>query len=349
MVIVVSLLGALLLFLFQSHLYRRYWRHSLETRLSFSEEMLESGERATILEETENRKRLPLPYYEYSYTMQKSFSVFRLGKNAWERKVRLGMKGRTLLTKQTETPPLTRGIYTLGDGRMASSDLFFTENLSSPLFPDSVLVVLPKKVETEDVAVPFRHMLGQVLSSHISEEDPFEVRNIRPYEIYDSQKSINWKASAKTGELKVNTYAYTTSERVSVLLDLREGTEEERETLISLASTLSSLFLRRGVTVSLYTNGRSCFLGRKVEVLPGTGNAHALTIDKALSEIKVFSVTEEDAEDLLFSSSGVPVLVSRSLSSSLGAPKEGRGYAFLLEESTSSSWECFLYGGSHEE
>lgn len=345
MVIVVSLLGALFLFLLQHYLYRRYWSRGLDARLYFAEEVLESGEKATILEETENHKRLPLPSYEYSYVLQKSFSAYRKEKQVWERKVRLGLKGRMRVQKSCETPILERGIYTLSDGKMSSSDLFYTETMSLPLFPDTILTVLPAKIEVEDVLVPFRHMIGQVLSSRIAEEDHFEVRNIRPYEIYDSQKSINWKASARTGELKVNTYAYTTSEEVSVLLDLSQGTEEERERLVSVASTLATMFLSRGVTVSLFSNGRSCYLGRTVEVLPGTGKAHALTIDKALAEIKVFSVSEETVENLVSSSLGVPVLVAHSLTS-FEKPKDCLGFAFLLEESEcNSTWECFPIGG----
>ena len=35
-------------------------------------------------------------------------------------------------------------------------------------------------------------------------EDPFEYRGIREYQPYDDMRSVNWKATAKTGDLKVN-------------------------------------------------------------------------------------------------------------------------------------------------
>ena len=63
--------------------------------------------------------------------------------------------------------------------------------------------------------------------------------------------------------------------------------EEERERLIEYVSTFSSLLLSRGVNVSLRGNGRSAGNGKFIKVEKGSGRGHSLTLDLALSEIKI--------------------------------------------------------------
>jgi uncharacterized protein (DUF58 family) len=53
-------------------------------------------------------------------------------------------------------------------------------------------------------------------------EDPFEYRGMREYQPYDDMKSINWKATAKTGDFKVNLHDFTTVRSVRIFLNLED-------------------------------------------------------------------------------------------------------------------------------
>ena len=71
-------------------------------------------------------------------------------------------------------------------------------------------------------------------------------------------KSVNWKAFARTGELKVNLYEDTASQEVCILLNLENhGYVNHYDILeenIRLAATLSDMFIAKGIPVSLQTN-----------------------------------------------------------------------------------------------
>ena len=132
----------------------------------------------------------------------------------------------------------------------------------------------------------------------MNQEDPFEIKAIRPYFPTDSMRVVNWKASAKTGSLKVNQYEWTTDESVMVILDLSKGEEEEKETLIKYVSSFCSLMLKRGVSLSLVSNGRHYEDGNRVKVDEGSGIGHIDSIDRALSAVKVFSSQDSSSRFL---------------------------------------------------
>ena len=133
----------------------------------------------------------------------------------------------------------------------------------------------------------------------MNQEDPFEIKAIRPYFPTDSMRVVNWKTSAKTGSLKVNQYEWTTDESVMVALDLSRGNEEERETLIEYVSSFSSLLIERGVSLSLSSNGRDYKNGTMVKVGEGSGGSHIDSVDKALATIKVSSTDSMAFSNLL--------------------------------------------------
>ena len=132
-------------------------------------------------------------------------------------------------------------------------------------------------------------MFGTILARRVINEDPFEFRGIREYQPFDSLRSVNFKASAKTGTLKVNQHDYTSSQRVHLLLNLELETiwqyDELLEEAIRLASTLTGEFIRQGIPVSLESNGCDLITQKPVSIPAGSGPGHARTIDEALCRI----------------------------------------------------------------
>ena len=206
--------------------------------------------------------------------------------------------------------------------RCFGGDLFYTVELEKSGSSLSMLTVYPAKIPAKRLSLPFRRLLGAVLTRRMAQEDPFQLRNIRPYQVFDSPRYINWKASAKTGELKVNQFEYTTDEALLFLLDMESGSLEDREELIRLASSLSRLFLRRGVSVALRANCRSCVSGRPIQVDSGADAGHLLSLDAALAEIKLESSATESFPAFL---AGLPErLFSEALPVVFSADPEGK-------------------------
>jgi uncharacterized protein (DUF58 family) len=132
-------------------------------------------------------------------------------------------------------------------------------------------------------------MLGTVLTRRFINEDPFEFRGIREYQTYDNLKAVNWKASAKTGALKVNVNDYTSSQQVKIYLNLEPDTiwkhEDLEEESIRLTASLASAFIAQGIPTSLYTNGRDILTHESLHIPAGSGISHVNTFNEILARI----------------------------------------------------------------
>lgn len=334
------LAGSALLYGLQRWIYSGLWSRKLRMGLRFPAAAITEGEDAAVEERVENGKALPLPLLNYEYILCRNFAA--LTENdvtplLFRRK--LALPGRRAAVNRTAIRGLRRGLYTVTEGKLYCADLFYTARWTKPVYSQARLTVYPAKIPAERLSLPFRQLLGAVLTRRMAQEDPFLLKNIRPYEIYDSMRSINWKASARTGALKVNQFEYSTDEALILLLDLEGGSVEEREELIRLASSMSLLFLRRGVSVSLWSNGKSCISGRPLRVPAGSGVGHQLAVDEPLAQVKLGASVTEPFDAFLrglpksLTGSALPVVLSAADPAEIAALFQscfGPGGGYLL-------------------
>lgn len=294
------LIGSALLYILQKRIFHDFWDRNLGVTLRFESPAVTEGDRVVLVERSENRKWLPLPVFQYEYALCRNFAALtETDAKPLVFRRRLALPGRRAARNRTTIESLPRGIYSIVNMKLSATDLFYSTRWETPALSAARITVYPSKIPAEKLSLPFRQLLGAVLTRRMAQEDPFQLKGIRPYEIYDSLRLINWKASAKTGELKVNQFEYSTDEAIFFLLDLGSGSEEDREELIRLASSLSQLFLRRGVSVALAANGRSCISGGALRVSAGSGISQQTAVDEALARVKLrASVTAEFADFL---------------------------------------------------
>ena len=128
-------------------------------------------------------------------------------------------------------------------------------------------------------------------------EDPFEFQGIRPYEPFDSMRDINWKASARTGELRTNLHGYTVRQEVCLLLNLESETmmdyKQLKEESIRLVNSLAEMFFAQGIPVGVYSNAKDLLTGREMEQLPGGGGQHLTQIRESLARLDLSQQMEE--------------------------------------------------------
>ncbi|MBR6040586.1 MAG: DUF58 domain-containing protein [Clostridia bacterium] len=325
------LLGFGFLVILQRAIYNVRWNKKISVTFRFSKRAVTEGESAELFERSENRKLLPLPVFGYSYTLSRSFaSVSKSKEKTITMQRRFALPGRHAVTNRATIGGLSRGIYCVDVVTANATDLFHLIHLECAIpFSATRLTVYPAKIPVQRFSFPARLILGSVTTRRRAQEDPFALRSIRPYEIYDSPKIINWKASAKTGELKVNQFEYTTDESLLFLLDMGSGSFDDREELIRLASSLSLFFLRRGVSVSMMANCRDCIIGRPIRVPPGADAGHQITVDETLALIKLTIPVTESFRDFL---AGVPhEALKHSLAVVLSADPTGDARAAFLD------------------
>lgn len=264
----IQLLGilvvALLLYLGQKTIYQKVWHKNLRVRLSFQEEGIWEGQESTLSEIIENQKKLPLTMLKVKFqTDRHLLFADTKGSCTTDKFYRNDIFQIGALEKVTRVLRFTagrRGYYTIAEADLVASDLFLTAQYTSTAdIGHSSLYVYPKPFSHPEFRQSLKQLSGQVLTKRHLLEDPFEYRGIREYQPQDDLKSINWKATARTGEFKVNQKNYTAEKSVRIFINLEDTgilkKEDCVEASLQIATALLLLFLEQGMQVAVYCNG----------------------------------------------------------------------------------------------
>ena len=264
----IQLLGilvvALLLYLGQKTIYQKVWHKNLRVRLSFQEEGIWEGQESTLSEILENQKKLPLTMLKVKFqTDRHLLFADTKGSRTTDKFYRNDIFQIGALEKVTRVLRFTagrRGYYTIAEADLVASDLFLTAQYTATAdIGHCSLYVYPKPFSHPEFRQSLKQLSGQVLAKRHLQEDPFEYRGIREYQPQDDLKSINWKATARTGEFKVNQKNYTAEKSVRIFINLEDTgilkKEDCVEASLQIATALLLLFLEQGMQVAVYCNG----------------------------------------------------------------------------------------------
>lgn len=159
--------------------------------------------------------------------------------------------------------PGKRGIYPLGPVTVAWGDpfgLFETQATLQP--PPAALVVYPRVVTLLHLPLPLPQPFGVRRPRPEAFEDLTSPSDQRPYRAGDSLRRVNWKTTARVGELYTREYDYTASADVHIVLDLAAASFDRAVTGVAndepaaeLAAAVAEYGLRSGFGVSLTTYG----------------------------------------------------------------------------------------------
>lgn len=293
MLLLTTVLCAILLYQAQGFIYKKMWNKNLDIRISYEKDNCTEGEINTLTEIITNNKLIPIPILHVKFNTPKSF-LFKHEENSsvtdyYYRDDIFSIMGHQIITRRLPFVCSKRGCYSLNDTNIVSGDLFLQKTFHSKIKNTCILHVYPAKIDISQFQVPFNTITGNIATMKTLIEDPFEFRGIREYMPYDSMQNINWKASARTGNLHVNTYHMTSSQEVYIFLNLETHiyTKNEKiiENSIRIASSLSLNFINLGIPVGLETNGTDKFTRKRVYNESGRGIEHMTSIDRSLSRI----------------------------------------------------------------
>ncbi len=290
--------AACLMWLLQSLLYQHFWMRGLSARLEFGDEAIREGECGTLKEIIENRKILPLPVLQVGFTVDRSLrflssSNVSVSDQAYRRDI-FALLPWQRITRTLEFQAQKRGYYRCGKLELVGKDLFLEGSFVQKEDTDAAIYVYPKPVFAEQSELVCREMLGEFFWKKKLYEDPFAVQGIRDYEIWDGFRQVNWKASARSGELKVNIYENTALPSVLILLNLEQEEiwEEEilTESVIRIGAALAHQWISLGVPVAVRTNGRDLLTKQYAGVDAGAGACHLDSVLKMLSRVQTADV-----------------------------------------------------------
>ena len=243
--------------------YKNIWIRGVDVKLWFATDALYAGGQTKLYEVIENRKRTPLPVLEVGFHTKKELD-FTDTENAsvsdyiYKRDV-FAVLGRQRITREIAVDCKKRGHYAVSDADLTTHTLLYKKSYSVGIETDASIYVYAKMTDVSEIMTVCERMLGTLQCAKRLYEDPFAFRTIRGYTTDDPMKAINWKASAKTGELMVNTFDSVQSQKAMIFLDVADTGILKQEALveenIAVAATLARKLLRQSIETGFAFNG----------------------------------------------------------------------------------------------
>lgn len=155
----------------------------------------------------------------------------------------------------------------------------------------SYLYVYPKRFYSKELAYSLQRLNGEVIVKRHLVEDPFSYRGIREYQSYDDMRSVNWKATAKSGDLMVNQKNYTAMQTIRIFLNTEDTgilkKEDAVEASLQVVMGITEFFLAQGMKVAFYANGKDVLTGEAVFIEAGAGAGQQDAIGRSLARMDV--------------------------------------------------------------
>lgn len=284
---------AVLLFLLQGKVYEKLWNKKLKVSVSFAQKGIMEGEEGEVLEIVENRKLLPLSMLKVKFQTSRNLEFADdPGSKTTDQYYRndiFQIGGRERITRTLTFVGKKRGYCHIKNIDLVGTDLFMTNEMLESTTTECYLYVYPKLFDSREFRLSLQKLNGDVLVKRHLLEDPFEYRGIREYQPFDDIRSVNWKATARTGALKVNQKNYTAMQTIRIFINMDDNgvwkKYDEVEGAFRIAMGLTAFFLSQGIKVACYANGKDILTDESMNIAGGAGAGQQDVIGKALARI----------------------------------------------------------------
>ena len=177
-----------------------------------------------------------------------------------------------------------RGYHRIGPVRIRSGDIFgFTSGEARFEAVDHVLVY-PRALDLEHVLFPPEHPFGVARGWRPLYHDPNRVMGQRDYRPDDPLKHIDWKATARSGQLQTRVFEPAVSMNMLIAVNgstsdyVWQGSNRRLfERAITAAASAAGLADRRGYSFGLISNAVASYSGKWLNV-PVGGASKQMTL-----------------------------------------------------------------------
>lgn len=283
----VLLLGMLLISVLWEFYYKYQWSREVTVKLWFETDAVYAGQETKLYEVIENRKNMPVPVLEVGFHTRKELDFAgventNVSDYLYKRDV-FSVLGRQKITREIPVKCTKRGRYLASDADITTHTLLYRKHYSKAIGTEAEIYVYPKMTDVSEIVTVCERMLGTLQCAKRLYEDPFAFRSIRDYTTDDPMKTINWKASAKTGTLMVNTFDSAQSQKAMIFLDVEDTGILKYEDLveegIALAATMMRRLLRQNIEVGFAYNGKNSDV-----FLPANNRGNRIVLERLLAE-----------------------------------------------------------------
>ena len=281
----------------------RVWSRRLFNRfnlkISLSSTHVYQEEELYIDVEIENRKFLPLPWLRIAIQLSNEIIVEgkKLKTVAGEMSQTVTLSGSIgWYEKKNWRVPISskyRGNFQIGPTSIYSSDLFGLFGQKQQFNGVTRLIVYPKIISVENLSLPADRPLGDLKGRNQLFEDPLRITGLRNYEPGDPLRRIDWKATAKTGEMQSKVYHPSASQHLYIFMNIDtlnhswEGfLPEELETTISVTASIAVWANTQRYAVGLLANGSLLGSDRPLRLPPSRSKSQLPKILESLAAIQ---------------------------------------------------------------
>ncbi|MBV8084545.1 MAG: DUF58 domain-containing protein [Chloroflexi bacterium] len=166
-----------------------------------------------------------------------------------------------------------RGVFEFGPSWLETGDLLGYASRVQEYTRVDRLMVYPKVFELDLPPPRAQRLIGRQRADRVILTDPSRMVGVRSYQTGDPLRHVEWRSSARAGELLVRVFEPTTEPALAIFLDFntpgdywRDDTQPELEFAISLAASLAKWANDRHYPFGLFGNGSRGDLGGAVRV-----------------------------------------------------------------------------------
>lgn len=175
---------------------------------------------------------------------------------------------------------LRRGYHRIGPVRMRSSDIFGFTATETRLAGVDEILVYPRVIDLGQLLTPPQHPFGSARGRMPLYHDTNRIKGQRDYRPDDPLKHIDWKATARAGQLQTRVFEPAVALNMLIALNgstsdyVWQGTNRRLfERAVTAAASAASLADRRGYGYGLLSNAVASYSGKWLSVPVGASSA----------------------------------------------------------------------------
>ncbi|MCB9874690.1 MAG: DUF58 domain-containing protein [Planctomycetaceae bacterium] len=255
---------ALLSVLFVSRYLASQWAESLTADRECNRLTADVGDSVAVIVNIENQGKLPVPWCLVEDLLPRR-ALIHTPPNLAVEGSRLQLSMLRAGAKQSLLYQLTcnrRGYYQLGPLVLETGDLFGLHRRYRVATKPHFLLVLPQVIPLEGYDVSSKRPIGEVKMTYRLFEDPTRIAGVRRYEQGDPLSRVNWRATARTGQLHSKVYEPSTVAGATILLEYHNASHSRQhepmrsELAVTAAASIANAVYEMGQQIGLITNGR---------------------------------------------------------------------------------------------
>ncbi|MFW6421902.1 MAG: DUF58 domain-containing protein [Candidatus Bipolaricaulota bacterium] len=248
---------------------KRVFRHLTLTK-ELSQPKVELGETVEYELTFENRKFLPALWLKVEEAITEGLDFVKEGvlrkpigqeKNTFTDYFNLKWFER--IRRRYEVEPQKRGFFKLGPAELYYKGPLGLFNNQKHYDISSELVVYPRRLPFSGSDIEPQFLFGSRPRNGWIFTDPLNPVGVRPYQITDDIRQINWKASARHQQLESHIYNPSFDPEIHIFLSAVRGEawwkqemENRFELAVICAASIVDQTLKNGHRVGFYTNAK---------------------------------------------------------------------------------------------